>query len=89
MEDLNLEHVDLLKIDTEGHEFQVIKGIKDKIKKIRFILVEFHNDEIYISYNPKELHNYLQTNNFKLINSFKFPFTTWEDRLYMNLKNKT
>ena len=33
MEDLNLEHVDLLKIDTEGHEFQVIKGIKDKIKK--------------------------------------------------------
>ena len=68
------------------HEFQVIKGIKDKIKKIRFILVEFHNDEIYISYNPKELHNYLQTNNFKLINSFKFPFTTWEDRLYMNLK---
>ncbi len=86
MEDLNLEHVDLLKIDTEGHEFQVIKGIKDKIKKIRFILVEFHNDEIYISYNPKELHNYLQTNNFKLINSFKFPFTTWEDRLYMNLK---
>ena len=28
----NLENVDILKIDTEGHEFQVIKGIKKKLK---------------------------------------------------------
>tara|TARA_B100001057_G_scaffold492480_1_gene584961 strand:+ start:4051 stop:4764 length:714 start_codon:yes stop_codon:yes gene_type:complete len=85
MEETNTEAIDLLKIDTEGHEFQVIKGIKDKIKNVRFILVEFHNDEIYVSYDPNKLHEFLISKNFKLMNNFKFPFTTWEDRLYMNL----
>lgn len=87
MDEIQIEKVDLLKIDTEGHEFEVIKGIKEKIKNIKFILVEFHNDEIYVSYKPNDLHNFLVSNDFKLINSFKFPFTTWEDRLYINLKN--
>ena len=45
MDEIQIEKVDLLKIDTEGHEFEVIKGIKEKIKNIKFsILVEFHND---------------------------------------------
>ena len=72
-----------MKIDTEGHEFEVVKGIKkQKIKNIKLILIEFHNDEIYVSYNPNELHEFLVSNNFKLVNSFKFPFTTWEDRIF-------
>ena len=85
MEEISLRSIDLLKIDTEGHELQVVKGIAEKIKHIKLILVEFHNDEIYVSYNPKKLHDLLTFNNFKLINKFKFPFTTWEDRLYINL----
>ena len=88
MDEGQIENVDLLKIDTEGHEFEVIKGIKEKIKNIKLILVEFHNDEIYVSYNPNELHEFLVSNNFKLVNSFKFPFTTWEDRIYFNDQTK-
>ena len=84
MEKVNVKKIDLLKIDTEGHEYQVIKGLEGKIKNIKYILVEFHNDEIYISYDPLKLHNYLISNNFKLIKRFKFPFTTWEDRIYFN-----
>ncbi len=84
MDESQIENVDLLKIDTEGHEFEVVKGIKEKIKNIKLILVEFHNDEIYVSYNPNGLHEFLVSNNFKLVNSFKFPFTTWEDRIYFN-----
>ena len=38
MDEIQIEKVDLLKIDTEGHEFEVIKGIKEKIKNIKFIL---------------------------------------------------
>ena len=44
------------------------------------------DDEIYISYNPEFLHKFLVSHNFKLIKKFKFPFTTWEDRLYTNLE---
>tara|TARA_B110000438_G_scaffold298111_1_gene345684 strand:+ start:1207 stop:1917 length:711 start_codon:yes stop_codon:yes gene_type:complete len=79
-----IKKIDLLKIDTEGHEFQVLKGLESKIKRVKYILIEFHNDKIFLKYDPKKVHNYLVKNNFILKNSFKFPFTTWEDRFYMN-----
>ena len=88
LNDRNIQDVDFLKIDTEGHELQVLQGMKDKIKKVRCMLVEFHNDEIYVSYNSEELHKFLVSNNFQLVKRFKFPFTTWEDRFYMNLKQQ-
>ena len=46
--------VDLLKIDTEGHELEVLEGLKKKIKEIQFILIEFHRDKIYLKYSPKK-----------------------------------
>lgn len=74
--------VDLVKIDTEGHELQVLKGMKRSLKKITHIIVEIHNDEIYQNYNPKKVHNFLIRNNYELKDKFRFPFTTWEDRIY-------
>jgi FkbM family methyltransferase len=76
--------VDLLKIDTEGHELQVLQGLEKKINKVNHILIEFHNDQVYLKYNPKKIHNYLCKNNFVLRAKFKFPLTTWEDRFYSN-----
>ena len=76
--------IDLLKIDTEGHEFEVLQGLNKKIKNVKWILIEFHRDRIYLKYNPKKIHNYLLENNFVLESRFKFPFTTWEDRIYLN-----
>ena len=78
----NITNVDLIKIDTEGHELEVLKGMGDKIKKIKNILIEIHNDKIFIDYNPKKVHQYLLKNNFILLKKFKFPFTKWEDRFY-------
>ena len=84
----NIKKIDLVKIDTEGHEFEVLKGINHKIKNIKYILIEFHSDRIYLAYNPKKIHNYLIKNNFELENIYKFPFTAWEDRFYFNTKFK-
>ena len=58
------------------------------IKNIKYILIEFHNDEIYLSYNPRKIHNHLVKNDFALKTAFKFPFTTWEDRFYSNNRFK-
>lgn len=80
----NINGIDLVKIDTEGHEFQVLKGMQKYIKKIKYILIEFHNDKIFLSYNPNKIHKYLIKNNFVLQDIYKFPFTTWEDRFYYN-----
>ena len=40
--DNNLEKIDLLKIDTEGNEFNVLKGLKKKINIVNNILIEIH-----------------------------------------------
>ena len=82
----NLDSIDLIKIDTEGHEYEVLYGASDYIKKINYILVEFHIDKIYENYNPDKIHNFLLENGFTLQKKFSFPFTTWEDRLYKNSK---
>ena len=84
----NIKIIDLVKIDTEGHELEVLQGMGKSIKKIRYILIEFHNDEIYLSYNPGKIHRYLIKNKFILKDIYKFPFTTWEDRFYFNSKFK-
>jgi len=83
-----INHVDLLKVDTEGHELEVLEGLKKKINQIQFILIEFHRDKIYLKYNPKKIHNHLLKNNFVLKAKFKFPFISWEYIIYFN-KNET
>jgi len=83
-----IKKVDLAKIDTEGHEYEVLKGLQNNIKNINYILIEFRNDKIYQSYNSKKIHNYLVKNNFSLKDIYKFPLTTWEDRFYCNNRFK-
>jgi FkbM family methyltransferase len=80
----NINFVDLIKIDTEGHEYKVLNGSQKCLKKINFILIEFHTDKIYKNYKPEEIHQLLIDNNFIFLKKFRFPFTTWEDRIYKN-----
>ena len=75
--------IDLIKIDTEGHELEVLEGLKNTIKRVEIILIEFRNDNVYKNYKPSKIHKNLLKNNFYLAKVFKFPFTTWEDRIYI------
>lgn len=44
---LNLDHVDLLKMDIEGEEYSVLTSVHEAtLKKIDQIVVEFHHDSI-------------------------------------------
>ena len=81
-----VKFVDLLKIDTEGHELEVLHGLGKRIKIVKIILIEFHSDNVYLGYNNKKIHNYLLKNNFTLKKRIKFPFTEWEDRIYISKK---
>lgn len=80
----NILNIDLIKIDTEGHEYEVLAGLEGKIKFIKAFLIEFHDDETYLNYSSNKIENILLKNNFFLKKKIKFPFTTWEDRLYLN-----
>lgn len=80
-----LKRVDLIKIDTEGHEFEVLTGLGNKIKIVKAILIEFHDNDKYLNYNNIKIEKLLKKNNFILKKRIKMPFTTWEDRLYFNI----
>ena len=83
-----IKKIDLLKIDTEGHELEVLQGLGKKINMIKYILIEFHQDSIFLSYKPQRIHNHLIKNNFILKKIYNFPFTTWQDRFYKNKRIK-
>ena len=74
----------LLKIDTEGYEMQVLKGSEQKIKEIKYILIENQFSKMYKNVNFEDCHNFLRKKNFKLLKKFRFPTLHYEDRLYIN-----
>ena len=81
----SFDSVDILKIDTEGFEFDVIKGASNYLKKIRFIYFEHHFDSMIIkNYKYSEIHEYLKSNNFKKILKIKMPLRKTFEYIYEN-----
>ena len=82
-----IEHIDLLKIDTEGHEYFVIKGFKENLNKVKIIFFEHHYDQMLLkNYTFSDIHNYLINNNFKKYAKFKMPFRKTFEYIYVNKK---
>ena len=79
-----IKNIDLLKIDTEGHELDVLKGSLKSINKnkIKYILIELHFSKMYENYSKQKIEKFLKKNNFILIKKFKFPFHPFVDSLY-------
>ena len=79
-----IKKIDLLKIDTEGHELEILNGANKTIQdgKIRYILIEIHYSKMYKNYSKKKIEIFLKKNNFHLIKTFKFPLFTFSDNLY-------
>ena len=77
--------VDVLKIDTEGFEFDVIKGASNSLNKIKFIYFEHHFDSMILkNYKFSEIHEYLKNNNFKKILKIKMPLRKTFEYIYEN-----
>ena len=77
--------IDILKIDTEGFEFDVIKGAKDHIKKIKYIYFEHHFDSMIIkNYKFSQINEYLIQHNFRQLFKIKMPFRKTFEYIYEN-----
>ena len=63
--DKKINYIDLIKIDTEGHEFEVLDGLKENIQKVKFILIEFQSNQIFDAYDPKKIDDFSKKNNFE------------------------
>ena len=82
----NFKKIDLIKIDTEGHEFNVIKGMGNNlIQKTKLILFEMHYDKSLIkNYSFKNIDKFLSIRGFKCINKNKMMFRKGYELIYKN-----
>ena len=81
----NINFIDILKIDTEGYEFEVIKGLQKRISDVDIIYFEHHYDTmIKKNYTFREINRYLIKNNFQKIYKLKMPFRKTFEYIYKN-----
>ena len=86
---INLDPNTLLKIDTEGYEFNVLQGAREKIENVKYVLIENQFSKMYKNVDFEQCHNFLKEKNFILLKKFKFPTLHYEDRLYINTLSKS
>ncbi len=81
----NIKKIDFLKIDTEGYEYEILKGAFKNLKNIKLILFEHHYDDmIEKGYKFSDINSLLIKNNFKQIFKKKMPFRKTFEYIYIN-----
>ena len=85
LQNRNIKVIDILKIDTEGFDFNVIKGLGDKILQTRYIYFEHHFDDmIEKNYKYGDIHSYLIKHNFLKVFKIKMMFRKTFEYIYCN-----
>jgi len=70
----NLSGKNLLKIDTEGFEFEVLKGATKTLESISYLVLELRVENIN-TYNPSEIISFLYNKNFIFYKIIKISYT--------------
>ena len=80
----NINKIDILKIDTEGYEYNVLLGLKESdFKNIHFIYFEHHYDlMIKKEYKFNDINSLLISNNFKQRFKVKMKFRKTFEYIY-------
>jgi len=80
----NIEKIDVLKIDTEGHELKCLKGLFPIMNcKIEYIQLEKHNDDMYLTTDDvKEVPIFLELMGYNKLTLIKHGFGNFEECIY-------
>ena len=79
----------ILKIDTEGYEYKILKGLNKKhLERIDFIYIEHHYDQMILKdYNFSDINGFLKNNNFNLSFKIRMNFRKTFEYIYKKKKN--
>tara|TARA_B100001057_G_scaffold477616_2_gene547030 strand:- start:956 stop:1597 length:642 start_codon:yes stop_codon:yes gene_type:complete len=76
LDSLDIDGVDMLKIDVEGLEMEVLRGASKKLDKIEYIMIELNNNSKKYGSNNIEIEEHIQSLGFKEL------IKTWPDIVY-------
>ena len=92
IEENNIDFIDIVKIDVEGHEASVLKGLflmEEQAEKIKYIQIESHYDDMYFNFdNQTIIKKLFEENDFKLVKSIKHGFGNFYELIYENQTKK-
>ena len=81
----SIKKIDILKIDTEGYDFNVIKSLGDEINNVEYIYFEHHfHDMLVKDYHLSDVHSYLKNFNFIKVFKIKMYFRKTFEYIYHN-----
>lgn len=87
IEEKGLENIDVIKIDTEGHEYKCLLGLFTKQGvNAGFIQLEQHSNDMHINRVSEEtINKLLNDNNYRTHGRIKHGFGDFEERIYTHL----
>ena len=79
-----INQIDILKIDTEGHELKCLKGLfTNETFDIKYIQLESHNDDMYLHNVTKdEIPALLNMNGYNKCTKIKHGFGDFNECIY-------
>lgn len=85
---INVEKIDVLKIDTEGHEYKCLQGLFTYASvKIDYIQLECHRDDMYMNKTEyADIENILRQNCFFLHKKIKHGFGDIDELLFKRIR---
>ena len=79
----NFNRISFLKIDTEGYEYEILIGLKKRIKSVDTIMFEHHYDNMIIKeYTFSDINYLLKKNNFYQVFKSRMPFRKSFEYIY-------
>ena len=85
IQEKDINQIDILKIDTEGFEFNVIKGVEKYHQNIKYIYFEHHYDDMIIkNYKFNDINEILLRFGFKKVYKSKMYFRKSFEYIYEN-----
>ena len=79
----NFNRISFLKIDTEGYEYEILRGLKKRIKSVDTIMFEHHYDNMIIKeYTFSDINYLLKKNNFYQVFKSRMPFRKSFEYIY-------
>ena len=79
IDSLQLEDVDLIKIDVEGYEMEVLKGAINTLKNVNYLMIELNNNSKKYGSSNLEIEKYLDKKGFKILIK-AWPDVVWQKK---------
>ena len=67
IDSLNLQDVDLIKIDVEGYEMEVLKGANKTLENVKYLMIELNNNSKKYGSSNLQIEKYLRKKGFKVM----------------------